>query len=178
MQLSHVRSNTGVGLDDAPLTLFDQYATHIFRYVYQQIRHRQDAEDLTLDVFLAATDNQDKLQHKSEQQQLAWLQRVAHNKIVDRYRRQTRSLFLPLEPDVEIADNDLTPEQYSERNENYQRLDQAIARLPQAQQDIIHLRYIEGMRCTQIAQIINKSDSFVRATLSRALKRLRTYYGQ
>ncbi|GHO77437.1 RNA polymerase sigma factor [Ktedonobacter sp. SOSP1-85] len=174
MQIS---PDAGVGQRHAPLTLFDRYATHIFRYIYQQVGHRQDAEDLTLDVFLAATDSEAQLALKSEQQQLAWLQRVARNKVIDRYRRQVRTTLQPLEADAEIADDDLTPEQYSERNETYERLFQAVARLPQAQQEIIHLRFVEGLRCTQIAQILDKSDAFVRTTISRALKRLRTYYG-
>src|SRR5713226_3551449 len=66
-------------------SLYDRFAATIFTYLSQQVPNEQDAEDLLLEVFLAALKS-DSLSQQSAQAQLAWLRRVARNKVIDRYR--------------------------------------------------------------------------------------------
>ena len=101
--------------------LFDRHASHILTYVSRQIAHQQDAEDITLEVFTAALHHQELFALSSERQ-LAWLRRVARNKIIDRYRRNSHVDFIPLEQSLEFTDDALTPEEFTLQREVYKSL--------------------------------------------------------
>src|SRR5215467_14875324 len=93
-------------------TFYDRFAGIIFQYLLQQVSNEQDAEDLLLEVFLAAL--QDKsLNNLPAARQLAWLRRVARNKAVDRYRHSARLTMLPLEQARDTEDEGLTPQQHA-----------------------------------------------------------------
>ncbi len=157
------------------VVLFDRFAPAIFAYLYGQIASRQDAEDLLLDVFLAAQQN-DTLSALEEERQLAWLRRVAHNKVIDRYRHNALLTMLPLEEAIEREDEALTPEQYAVQRESYERLYRAIEQLAPEQRLLVRLRYGDGMRLVEIAAIMEKPPGTLRKMLARALNQLRTLF--
>src|SRR5215470_19315209 len=80
----------------AAAALYDRYASSIFAYARLYTPSWEDAEDVTLEVFTAALE-QEKLSALTERQQLVWLRRVAHNKLVDRYRSVVHLPTVPLE---------------------------------------------------------------------------------
>ena len=162
------------GLDGS---LYDRFASTILSYLYQQVGSQQDAEDLLLEVFVAALKN-DMLSGLTVERQLAWLRRVARNKVIDRYRHSALLTMLPLEKAGEAEDDRLTPEQHSERRESYERLYQALAQLPPLQQELIRLRYGNDLRLVEIAGILDKPEGTVRKWLARTLGQLRAIYDQ
>ncbi len=92
--------------------LYLQYAQKIFAYLRKQTLAREDAEDILLEVFLAAME-QANFSLLSEQEQLAWLLQVAHNKAMDVFRRTTRYPRVSIEQIAESAYEqvELSPEQ-------------------------------------------------------------------
>ncbi len=158
-------------------TLYDRFAATILAYLCQLVSNRQDAEDLLLEVFMAACKNE-MLSELPAGRQLAWLRRVARNKAVDRYRHTARLTMLPLEQARETEDEGLTLEQHAERRETYERLSQAFGQLSPIQQELIRLRYGRDLRLTQIAEMFEKPEGTVRKLLSRTLQRLRQLYEQ
>ena len=167
--------NTDAGRNSIETTLYNRYAATILAYLCQQIVSQQDAEDLLVEVFMAAH-NHYALSGLSEERQLAWLRRVARNKVIDRYRHAALLTMLPLENIVEAEDSTLTPEQRAVQQENYQRLYHAIAQLSPAQQQLIHLRYGNGLRLVAIAAMLEKPEGSVRKMLLRTLRQLRGVY--
>ena len=158
-------------------TLYDRFAAIIFHYLFQQVSNEQDAEDLLLEVFLAAL--QDKsLSNLPAGRQLAWLRRVARNKVIDRYRHVALLNLLPIEQALELEDTALTPEEYTEQQERYERLYQSIAQLTSLQQELIKLRYRNGSRFFEIAAVLEKPEGTVRQLFVRTLRQLRTIYDQ
>jgi len=158
-------------------TLYDRFAAIIFHYLFQKVSNKQDAEDLLLEVFLAAL--QDKsLSNLPAEQQLAWLRRVARNKVIDRYRHVALLNLLPIEQALEMEDTALTPEQYTEQQERYERLHQSIAQLTSLQRELIGLRYQSGLRFSEIATVLDKPEGTVRQLFVRTLRQLRTTYEQ
>jgi RNA polymerase sigma factor (sigma-70 family) len=162
---------------DVKNMLYERFSAPILAYLCQQVSNRQDAEDLLLEVFLAAltTDVFDGL---SPKQQLAWLRRVARNKVVDRYRHTQALLMLPLELVRSKEDERLTLEQRAERRETYQHLAQAVRQLSPIQQELLKLRYGQELRLSKIAEIFEKPEGTVRKLLSRTLHQLRQLYEQ
>lgn len=166
---------TGETESGVDMTLYDRLAPAIFTYLRQQVANQQDAEDLLLEVFSAALKKQE-LSSLPEAQQLAWLRRVARNKVIDCYRRSALRTELPLEQAVETEDSQLTPEAYAVQQESYARLHRALEQLSPPQQQLIRLRYGNGLRLVEIAGMLEKPEGTVRKTLVRALRRLRAIY--
>jgi RNA polymerase sigma-70 factor (ECF subfamily) len=157
--------------------LYDRFAATILAYLCLLVSNRQDAEDLLLEVFMAALKN-DQLLGLPTGRQLAWLRRVAWNKVVDRYRHTALLTMLPLEQVLETEDEGLTLEQHVELRETYERLSQAFRQLSPTQRELIRLRYGHDLRLVQIAEIFGKPEGTVRKLLSRTLRRLRQLYEQ
>jgi RNA polymerase sigma factor (sigma-70 family) len=169
--------NTDTDQNGANDTLYDRFAVLIFHYLCQQVSNEQDAEDLLLEVFLAALQNE-ALSSFPGGRQLAWLRRVARNKVIDRYRHITLLNLLPIEQALEMEDTALTPEQYTEQQENYERLYQSIAQLTSLQRELIRLRYRNGLRFCEIAVVLEKPEGTVRQLFVRTLRQLRMIYDQ
>jgi RNA polymerase sigma factor (sigma-70 family) len=155
--------------------LYDRFASTILTYLLSQVAHAQDAEDLLLDVFVAAL-NDTTLATLSPERQLAWLRRVARNKVIDRYRHNALITQFPLEQASTKEDSNLTPEQYTEQQENLAILKQALARLSPLQQELLHLRYTQEMRLAEIGTLLDRSEGAVRKLLTRTLRQLHQIY--
>ncbi len=166
--------NAQNGVDSS---LYERFAVAIFQYLCQQVSNEQDAEDLLLEVFLAAFQDE-SLSNLPAERQLAWLRRVARNKVIDRYRHVALLNLLPIEQAIDMEDGALTPEQYAEQQENYERLYQSIAQLTSPQRELIRLRYRNGLRFFEIAAVLEKPEGTVRQMLVRTLRQLRTIYDQ
>jgi RNA polymerase sigma factor (sigma-70 family) len=158
-------------------TFYDRFAAIIFRYLLQQVSNVQDAEDILLEVFVAALKDK-SLSNLPFGRQLAWLKSVARNKVIDRYRQGALLIVLPIDQALELEDTALTPEQYTELKENFERLYQSIAQLKPLQQELISLRYRNGLSFFEIAAILEKPEATVRQLLRRTLQRLRIIYDQ
>jgi RNA polymerase sigma factor (sigma-70 family) len=158
--------------------LYQRHASVILIYVRRLVPSWEDAEDIVLEVFLAALEQEKRLAELSDHSQLAWLRRVAHNKVVDLYRQSSNSPLTPFEAVSERLTNnkELTPEQATLQQEAYTFLRTHLANLSPPQQEVIRLRFEAGLRCKEIAMLLNKREGTVRSLLSRALNLLREGY--
>ncbi|HET7641187.1 MAG TPA: sigma-70 family RNA polymerase sigma factor [Ktedonobacteraceae bacterium] len=163
--------------DRSQTALYERYGQVIFGYLRLHMHSLEDAEDLLLEVFLAALEH-DNLSAFSPGEQLAWLRRVAHNKLANVYRRASRSPQVALDAIVETILEEESPEQLTLRQEERGQLRAYIKKLPPLQQQILQLRYGDGLRCPEIALLLNKREGAVRKLLSRSIIFLRQVYQQ
>ena len=171
-------SSGPAGLEETPLgKLYRRHWLALLTTIRQHISSGEDAEDILLDVFLAALESSTLLS-MSEQYQEAWLRRVAYNKCMDLHRRTSRRPVFPLEAHVETLYDDerLAPERAVLRQEELEQLQKHLAALSTDQQEILRLRFAEGLPCAQIAERLRKSEGAVRTMLSRTLHLLRSVY--
>ena len=169
--------NEAESIDSSAIELYHRYAPTIFAYLRQRTISHEDAEDLTLEVFTAALERNNLLELPNGAK-LAWLKRVAHNKLIDNYRRLNRRPAMALE-EAELHHDALpSPEQSALQLEEYRWLYQALTHLTPLQQQILQLRYGNGLRFDEIAIRLNKREGAVRKSLARALIALRAAYDQ
>ena len=165
-------------LDDAPgARLYRTYAPTILTYLRGRASSQEDAEDLLLEVFLAAFER-NGLAELPPERQIAWLRQVAHHKLIDYYRRSSRRPSVPLDEIAETtyADDALDPEAQAQRHETQRDLQAVLRQLSPAQQQVLRLRFADGLRCAEIASIVGKPETAVRMLLSRTLNHLRSLY--
>lgn len=164
--------------DDAAFAeLYQRHAHTLLSFIWSHVHTREDAEDVLLEVFLAAMERD--VLPRNEDEQLAWLRRVAHNKCIDVYRRAQRRPVVPLDSALDLLyeDEEQAPEQLALRMEEHALLRNLLARLPEQQQTVLHLHFAYSLRGPEIARRLNKSEGSVRKLLSRALNHLREMYG-
>jgi RNA polymerase sigma-70 factor (ECF subfamily) len=148
--------------------IYDTQAPRIFRYIYHRLGNRPLAEDLTSEVFvrfLRSGTTPDNL--------TAFLYRIAHNLVVDYLRRNPTVLSLD---EATVADQ-ADPIDFAELEMEKATLRRAIARLTPDQQQVIVLKFIEGLSNDEIALVLGKSSGAVKATQHRALETLRNLLG-
>ncbi|GCE47468.1 RNA polymerase sigma-70 factor (ECF subfamily) [Thermosporothrix hazakensis] len=157
--------------------LYQKYSVNLFAYLRLHLASREDAEDMLVEIFLAALENE-KLKDLGEDYQRRWLWRVAHNKVADYYRSREKRQAVALETvtDSMYEDEELAPERLAERGEDYARLYALIRQLPDIQRRVLELRFVQGMRCREIAELVGKREGNVRMLISRALNLLRALY--
>lgn len=157
--------------------LYQRHAPGLFAYVYRQTASREDAEDIVLDVFLMVLRQQDFAMF-DEQKQIAWLWTITRHKVVDRFRRSARQQHVPIDPlaDTLYEDDELSPEHEHLKREEYTQLHRAIKVLPEERQEVLQLRFGFGLRCAEIALVLDKSEGAVRMLLYRTIQTLRDIY--
>src|SRR5258706_12312715 len=157
--------------------LYRSHAPGLFAYAYQQTTSREDAEDIVLDVFLSVLQNK-RFPTFDEKKQEAWRWTITRNKVVDYYRRSTRRQHVSIEwlSEPLYEDDQLAPEQLSLKREVYARLSSAMRALPELQQEVLRLRFGHGLKCKEIAPVLEKSEGAVHTILFRTLQHLRGIY--
>ena len=157
--------------------LYRKYAPGLLAYVRMHITSVEDAEDLVVEVFMAALENA-KFAALSEKEKQLWLWRVTRNKVIDTYRRAKTRQNVTLEEvaDGLFEDEMAGPEYAALRQEDYMDLYAHLQRLPPLQQQILRMRFGQDLSCREIAARLGKQENVVRVTLSRTLNLLRKIY--
>lgn len=150
--------------------IYTLYLDAIYRYIYYRVGDTHDAEDLTEQVFLKAWKSIKTYKDQGIKFS-SWLYRIAHNIVIDFHRKCAADARL--EEDCKMED-EMQGQQFKQKQdlEEASALSQAIARLTDEQQQIILLRFIEGLSHAEAAQIMNKSEGACRMLQNRALVEL------
>lgn len=156
---------------DAFAQLYDFYIEPIYRFVYFKLSNKEDAEDITSEVFLktwnylVTGENQvNSFRHL--------IYKIARNRIIDVYRERATRLECPIETIQNVAvTEDLI--KTIEATEEKTQIILVMKKLKSEYQEVIHLRYVEGLSAGDIAEILEKSYTNVRVLLHRATKKLK-----
>ena len=150
--------------------IYDGYVERIYRFVFFRVDDQQTAEDITSQVFLKAWSNLDRFEF-TRTPYIAWLYTIAHNTVIDHYR--TRKVTTALE-DVQLSqpDDAEAVENQIDLTVEMRTIKAAMQSLTDDQQQVLHLRFIEGMSNTEIAQQLGKREGAIRALQMRGLQAL------
>ncbi|KAA3663542.1 MAG: RNA polymerase sigma factor [Chloroflexi bacterium] len=151
--------------------IYMRHLDAIYRYVYFRVQDNKDAEDLTEQIFLKAWESLPGYKDKGYPFS-SWLYRIAHNLVIDFHRRN--KFIQPMPPVEEMNWANESPSTLEQliKTEELNSLTQAIAKLPDTQQEVIILRFVEGLSHEQVATIIQKSSGACRTIQYRALATL------
>lgn len=160
----------GQGDAEAVTWLYRRYAPAVFRYLYYRLGDTEAAEEMTSEVFLRALEALPRYRQRGRPF-LAWLYRIAGARVRDyhrRRRRQARALF-----SREMPSASLSPEEEAEARLTAGELQRALAHLTPLQQQVIVLRFVEGLSHSEVAQMLGRSEGAIRILQYRALEALR-----
>ena len=152
--------------------LYDRYEAKIYSYIYRRTGEQPQAEDLTAQVFLKmleAIQNQ-RAWHSSFS---GWLYRIAHNLVIDYYRRRDRQQQVPIDDVPVIPSDSDNPVQAAELQLSAERLLAAINRLTDEQATVVSFRFLEGYSINEVATMMDKTEGAIKALQYRAVATLR-----
>lgn len=152
--------------------LYERYVDRIYAYVYYRTGDPRDAEDLTARVFYRA------LAHMPEFNQtgapfVAWLYRIAHNLVANWHRDKTRHPELPLDLWEPAPLTEGAPHAQAERSETQTNLLEAIRGLPWERQQLLILKFVDGLSNLEIGTILGRSEGAIKSLYHRTLLSLR-----
>lgn len=145
--------------------LYEKYAHDVLRVSYFYLGDRQQAEDVTQDVFVRLLTHTPELVPGKEK---AWLLKVALNRCRDLWRAAWVKRVVLGSPAMELAP---APDELGERMER-QELLAAIRKLPADFRDVILLHYYQGYGIAEIAKMLDVPDGTISSRLSRGRKKL------
>ena len=163
----------GSGEVEAFGVLYDRYVDAVYRYVFYRVRNEAEAEDVTSDVFMRALRAIPK--YEPRQAFLAWLYRIARNAVIDRSRRRAARQQVSFEDALAHphADQVVTPDEGLLAGSDASVVRKAMERLTPLQQEILVLRYVEGLDTKAISKLVGKRDGTIRGIEFRPLAALR-----
>ncbi|MDP3015338.1 MAG: sigma-70 family RNA polymerase sigma factor [bacterium] len=156
--------------------LYDRYQTQIYRFIYLKVSHREEAEDLTHQVFLKSwqTISGYKFQGLPFS---SWLYRIARNQVIDYYRTKKNNLNIEEISESKIDDSSIEVIEILDDNSNVKKIKEAIKQLNPGHQDVIILRFIEELSLKETASALKKSEMAVKLLQHRAIKNLKKILG-
>jgi len=157
--------------------LYQRAFPQLFRYVAAKVSNRQEAEDLVEEVFVGALQSAASLRASDEAGFLAWLYQIARHKLADRLRRQYRRPIEPLDPAMDIAAADPTPEEAALERDTNLALRAAVSELTPEQQEVIIMKFVLEYDNVRTGAVLGKTPNAVNQLQHRALAQLRRIIG-
>jgi RNA polymerase sigma-70 factor (ECF subfamily) len=152
-------------------TLVATYSTLLFRVAHSILRNAAEAEDVVQDTYLRVLQHQQQL--PSIRDLRPWLVRIAWNLALDRRRRIRPDQIDPAFASSLVAAN-LPADQAIAETQRIDLVLRELERLPKDERQAILLSALEELSTTEIAHILSRAESAIRALLHRARTRLRT----
>lgn len=164
------------GDSGAVVAFYKSYSPKILRYLSKKLPGYEDAQELTNDVFLEAIDSLSIL--RKEKNISSWLYKIAHNKMVDFYRKKKiKSILLSQAPYLQIVANEISqPDFQFEKNKIRDRIEQALQNLSQKYRKILTLHYEEKLSVKELAATFNLSFKATESLLFRARQSFKFAY--
>ena len=153
--------------------LYDRHFDGIYRYLFARLRHEADAEDFTEQVFLKMVDSIQRYRPRGVAFS-SWLYRIAHNLLVDRYRRAGREA-VELTEQVQDGRPHADPATLAQNSEDRRLLIEAMRRLTPEQQQVITMRFIDNLSVDEIAHLTRRRPGAIHSMQHRALASLNRF---
>lgn len=155
---------------------YKTYSPKIIKYLKNKLPNTEEAEEILNDVFMEAIDTLIFLNDYEKVEN--WLYRIAHNKMVDFYRKKKIKILLMSQVHfLEIAAKEiLEPEFQFEKNRMKDKIEKTFYQLSEKHQKILILHYEESMPVKDIALTLSLSFKATESLLFRARGQFKTIY--
>lgn len=158
--------------------LINRYKNRVFSYIYMVVKNRELAEDIFQDTFIKVVRSLDSGSYKDDGRFGPWVMRIAHNLIIDFYRRDKHLPTVSGDDDEKSVFNtigiyDDNAEDKCLAKQSHIDLKNFIDQLPDEQRAIVKYRYVYNMSFKEIADMTGVSINTALGRMRYALINLR-----
>jgi RNA polymerase sigma-70 factor (ECF subfamily) len=165
------------GHSEAFAGLYEAYYDKIYRYVMFKTGDTLEAEDLTEEVFLRMLESIGSFKWQGYPF-TSWLFRIAHNLVIDYYRKSGRQKKTSLDDAMRVVGSDgVDVDRKLDIELSIKEVKDAMGGLTQLQQEVLSLRFAGGLSVAETAEAMCKKENAVKALQHAAIKKLRTLLG-
>lgn len=158
--------------------LYDKYYSRIFGYILKRVANLDLAQDITSEIFLKALKNIGGFRWKNVPFS-AWLYRISNNEISNYFRKNKYNISLDKVKEPLGASNleaeYMEAQDKLERHRDFLKIQEKIAVLPVKYQEVLALRFFEGKKIKEIADILGKREGTIKSLLHRGLEQLKDF---
>ena len=159
------------GMPEAWDTLFQRYQLPLYVYVFELVREEQTSLDIVQETFINADRHLGSL--RDDEKFGSWLFGIAHQKCIQRWRKQHRQAALLEQFAAEPPDSEDSPDELLIRAEQEAEFVKLLNQLPPPQRSVLLLHFIEEFSLEEIAAITGAQLGTVKSRLHYAKRALR-----
>mgnify|MGYP003594736861 FL=1 len=158
--------------------LLSRYKSKVYTYIYLIVRNKELTEDIFQETFIKAIATIQQGRYVETGRFLGWVNRIAHNLIIDHFRREKNENTFSadgLEYDI-INNSKLSEKSVEDTINNEQVLTDVIHLidyLPQSQQEVVRMRFFEDLSFKEIAERTEVSINTALGRMRYALLNMR-----
>jgi RNA polymerase sigma-70 factor, ECF subfamily len=156
---------------EALSTLYDTHINQVYRYTLAKLGNVHDAEDVTEEIFLKMLAGLPTYEWRKIPF-AAWLMRISRNEVVSFARRNGKRANHAELPEDLMDRGNSDPAEATERLLALEDLRLAVTQLPEAQRDVIILRFASGLSVADTAKALGKRENNVKVLQHKAMQRL------
>ena len=150
--------------------LYEATYRRVFGYLLARVGERAAAEDLLQEVYLAALQAVGRFRGRTEGEFIGWLLKIAHAKVMDRFRSQYRHPELQVS---HVAPTDLEdPLDAIDLRLSLDEISAALAQLTEDQRNVVLNRLVLGLDLEETSKLMGKNVGSIKALQHRALAHL------
>ena len=165
------------GHSEAFAGLYEAFYDKIYRYVMFKTGDTLEAEDLTEEVFLRMLESIGSFKWQGYPF-TSWLFRIAHNLVIDYYRKAGRQKKTSLDDAMRVVGSDnVDVDRKLDVELSIKEVKEAMGGLTRLQQEVLSLRFAGGLSVAETAEAMGKKENAVKALQHAAIKKLRTLLG-
>ncbi len=178
LQSDHELIHVYISGNEAGLVeLIRRYQSKIYTSIYLLVKDEAIAEDIFQDTFIKVINTLKAGKYNEEGKFLPWVTRIAHNLVIDHFRREKRAPMINNGDDFDIfevlGNYDESSEDKMVREQTYKDLKMLIHLLPSEQKEVLIMRHFGDMSFKDIADITNVSINTALGRMRYALNNLR-----
>jgi RNA polymerase sigma-70 factor, ECF subfamily len=151
--------------------LYGRHRGALFRFVMRGVRERALAEELYQEIWIRVIEARDR--YTPQARFSTWLYTIAHNRLVDHWRRKELALVAAEEADEIAAGPASDPARQAEDREAVVRFMRALEALPHAQREAFLLHEEAGLTAMEIAAVTGSETEAVKSRLRYAVAKLK-----
>ncbi len=159
--------------------LYRRHKGGLYRFVLRSVRDRAVAEELYQEVWMRVIEARGRYQVQAKF--TTWLYTIAHNRLVDHWRKRGLQLVSLDQDDAQAAEPpagaDYEPQRILEAKQGLARFAQALEALPPAQREAFLLHEEAGMSVAEIAHATGANEEAAKSRLRYALSKLKEAFG-
>ena len=157
--------------------LINKYRPKIFNFIQSKVSKRDISEDIFQETFIKVIDTLKRGLYNEEGKFISWVMRIAHNLIVDHFRKSSRIKFFKSRDDFDVfklISDDIPNIENTIINEQVNiDLNKMILELPYDQREVIEMRLFREMSFKEISELTNVSINTALGRMRYAIINLR-----
>ena len=158
-------------------TLLNRHKNRVFAFIMSKIKNKDISEDIFQDTYVKVVNSLQKGKYNEEGKFLPWVMRIAHNLVIDHFRKQKKMHMIRSNNEFDIfdviKDNSINVDDKLIRDQIFTDLRSLIDLLPIDQKEVLRMRYFEELSFKKIAEYFDISINTALGRMRYALINLR-----